>query len=123
MGTEGIKSKARRYPRWQLVSDPTGRRPGGNNGYVNMAYHVYLIQSKKDKKYYIGQTNDIRKRLQAHNNGLVKATKNRIPFELIGYENYKTQNKARWREYNLKKSAWQRKKFVEKLKNDYKKNC
>ena len=75
-------------------------------------YYVYLIQSKKDKKYYIGQTDNIRKRLQQHNNGLVRATKHRGPFQLIGYEVYKTRNEARWREYNLKKSAWQRKKFI-----------
>jgi putative endonuclease len=80
-------------------------------------YYVYLLQSQKDKKYYIGQTDNIEKRLKEHNDGIVKSTKHRKPFKVIGYEIYKDRNKARWREYNLKKSAWQRKKFIEKFRN------
>jgi putative endonuclease len=80
-------------------------------------YYVYLLQSQKDKKYYIGQTYDTEKRLNEHNNGIVKSTKYRRPFKLVGYEIYEDRNKARWREYNLKKSAWQRKKFISSFIN------
>ena len=79
-------------------------------------YYVYLLQSQRDKKYYIGQTDNIQKRLKEHNKGIVRSTKNRTPFKLIGYEKYKNRNEPRWREYNLKKSAWQRKKFIPKIK-------
>lgn len=78
-------------------------------------WHVYLLQSLKDKKYYIGQTDDIQKRLKEHNKGKIKSTKSRVPFKLMGCEEYSTQNEARRREYELKKSAWQRKKFFEKF--------
>jgi len=81
-------------------------------------YFVYLLQSKKDKKYYIGQTDDIDKRLKYHNEGKVKSTQSRRPFILIGYEEYKTRNEARYREYELKKSAWKRKKLISKFKNN-----
>ncbi len=81
-------------------------------------FYVYLIQSKQDKKYYIGQTGNLKERLKGHNSGQIKSTKHRIPFRLIGYEIYINRNEARWREYNLKKSAWQRKKFIEKFKNE-----
>ena len=80
-------------------------------------FYVYLIQSLRDKKYYIGQTDNIQERLNKHNKGEVKSTKNRVPFKLIGYETYENRNKARWREYNLKKSAWQRKKFIQRFQN------
>ncbi len=80
-----------------------------------MKYFVYLLQSLKDKKYYIGQTDDISKRLKAHNQGMVKSTKNRVPFRLVNCEEYPTQKEARWRERNLKKSAWQRNKFIQKF--------
>jgi len=84
--------------------------------FVNiLIMYVYLLQSFKDKKYYIGQADNIKKRLKEHNEGKVRSTKHRIPFRLIGYEEYPTRNEARWREYNLKKSVWQRKKFLEKL--------
>ena len=76
-------------------------------------YYVYLIQSKKDGKYYIGQTSNLQKRLGKHNKCDVKSTKHRVPFKLVGYEEYEKRNEARWREYSLKKSAWKRKKFIE----------
>ncbi|MBU4210622.1 GIY-YIG nuclease family protein [Patescibacteria group bacterium] len=78
-------------------------------------YYVYLIQSLKDGKYYIGQTNDFQKRLKEHNEGKVKSTKHRTPFKLIGYEEYEKRNEARWREHSLKKSVWKRKKFISDL--------
>lgn len=80
-------------------------------------FYVYLIQSLRDKKYYIGQTNKPEERIREHNLGNVESTKSRIPFQLVGYEQYNSRNEARWREYNLKKSAWQRKKFIDNLKN------
>jgi len=78
-------------------------------------WFVYLLKSSKDKKYYLGQTDDIKKRPKEHNKDKVKSTKNKIPFDLIAYKEYPTQNNARWREYNLKKSTWQRKKFIRKF--------
>ena len=35
---------------------------------------------------YIGSTNNLRKRLLAHNEGQVTSTKNRRPFVLFGYQ-------------------------------------
>jgi putative endonuclease len=49
-------------------------------------YYVYVIKSLKDGKLYIGQTNNLVKRIKEHNKGLVVSTKNRKPFKLIYYE-------------------------------------
>jgi len=68
-------------------------------------FYVYLIQSKKDKELYIGFTNDLKKRLLEHNKGLNFSTKHRIPFELIYFEAYKSEEDARHREHNLKLRA------------------
>ena len=78
-------------------------------------FYVYLLEDNKNE-YYIGQTENLQERLKEHNSGRVKSTRHRIPLQLIGCEIYKTRNEARWREYNLKKSAWQRNKFVKKVK-------
>ncbi|MCF7812478.1 GIY-YIG nuclease family protein [Candidatus Gracilibacteria bacterium] len=67
-----------------------------------MDYTVYVLQSLKDKKYYIGQTNDFNYRIQCHNEGLVKSTKHRKPFILIHKEIYKTRSEAMKREQYLK---------------------
>jgi len=65
-------------------------------------FYVYFLKSKKDNKLYIGSTNDLRKRFEKHNKGMVVSTKLRKPFELIYYETYKSEKDARKRESNLK---------------------
>ncbi|MFA4889382.1 MAG: GIY-YIG nuclease family protein [Candidatus Omnitrophota bacterium] len=57
---------------------------------------------KKDENFYIGSTNDLKRRLNEHNTGLVFSTKSRSPFELIYYEAYRPDKDSRNREKNLK---------------------
>ncbi|KKR50866.1 MAG: Excinuclease ABC C subunit domain protein [Candidatus Curtissbacteria bacterium GW2011_GWA1_40_16] len=83
-----------------------------------MKYFVYVLQSLKDKKYYVGQTYDIEKRLIEHNSGLVRSTKSRTPFVLVGTEVYETRSEARWVEYNLKRHGDKKKKFIEQLQKE-----
>ncbi len=51
-------------------------------------HYVYVLKSQKDKKYYIGATNDIQRRLAEHNSRCTKSTKSRGPFELIYCEKF-----------------------------------
>jgi len=68
---------------------------------MNM-YYVYILKSKRDSNLYIGSTNNLERRINEHNNGLVFCTKSRVPFELVYYEAYKSEKDARSREQNLK---------------------
>ena len=65
-------------------------------------FYVYILQSKKDGKMYIGVTSDLKKRLQEHNNGNSTSTKHRRPFTLIYYEAYLSFKDAIGREKKLK---------------------
>ena len=65
-------------------------------------YYVYVLLSKLDDKFYIGFTEDLRKRLQEHNDGKSFATKCRRPFELIFYEAYRNKYDALRREKYFK---------------------
>ena len=65
-------------------------------------YNVYVIKSLKDKRFYIGQTNDTEERLVRHNKGLVESTKNRRPFILVFQENFESRKEAINRESYLK---------------------
>jgi len=78
-------------------------------------FYIYLLQSSKDKTFYIGQTNNIEKRLKRHNNGFVRSTKNKTPWILIGWEECSNRDDARWREYDLKEHSDKRRKFIDKL--------
>ncbi|MEK7140144.1 MAG: GIY-YIG nuclease family protein [Patescibacteria group bacterium] len=75
----------------------------GQSPPTTFMYHVYVIKSISDKRLYIGSTNDVRRRLQEHNDGLSPATKNRRPFILVYCESYVSKTDALARERKLKK--------------------
>ena len=78
-------------------------------------YYLYILKSIKDKGYYIGITDNHKKRLEEHNKGKTKSLKNRIPFELKYKEEYNTKTEARKREILLKKNYQIRKELLNKL--------
>jgi len=82
---------------------------------MSQKYYVYVLRSKKDKKLYTGQTNNLERRISEHNNGKVRSTSHRKPFELVLSETCETRTEARWRERFLK-SAWGKKKLKSSLK-------
>lgn len=65
-------------------------------------HYVYLLKSKKDSKFYIGCTSDLKRRFREHNGGLVDSTKNRRPLDLFYYEAYNNIKSAEERERKLK---------------------
>jgi putative endonuclease len=77
-------------------------------------YYVYVLKSKRDNNLYTGHTEDIEKRIEAHNLGKVKSTSKRRPFVLVYKESFNTRSQARWRERNLK-TAWGKKQLKSSL--------
>ncbi|MFZ6033201.1 MAG: GIY-YIG nuclease family protein [Melioribacter sp.] len=57
-------------------------------------FYVYVLRSLKDNKRYVGLTSDISRRFREHQNGSVKSTRHRRPFELIYYESYENKSEA-----------------------------
>jgi len=49
-------------------------------------FYTYVLLCEKDKKLYIGQTGDLKKRIKEHQKGKVKSTAFRRPVKLIYYE-------------------------------------
>ena len=70
--------------------------------FSGMSYFVYILQSLKDYKYYIGSTSDVQARIKFHNSGLQRSTRNRIPFRLVLFEEYETKEEALKREKQIK---------------------
>ena len=66
-------------------------------------FYVYILESEKDSSFYIGQTNDLQKRLAFHNQGLSKYTSRKIPWYIVYFEEYNTKTEAIQRERFLKK--------------------
>ena len=71
-------------------------------------YYTYVLLSSKDKHWYTGATDDLRRRFKLHNNNKVEATKGRGPFELIYYEACKNKSDAFIREKYLKSGPGKR---------------
>ena len=67
-----------------------------------MLFYTYVLQSRKDGKLYIGWTDDLRKRVEVHNKGGVRATRSRTPFVLIYFEGCRDKEKAIKREKYFK---------------------
>ena len=78
-------------------------------------YYTYILQSQKDRKFYVGYTGDLRKRLLEHNDGRIKSTKNRIPFKLVYFEACLSQQDATHREKYLK-TSWGKRYIKQRLK-------
>lgn len=65
-------------------------------------YYVYVIKNEKGG-IYTGYSENLRKRVEAHNKGLNKYTKEH-KWEIIYYEAYKAKEDAIKREKQLKES-------------------
>lgn len=64
--------------------------------------YTYMVRCR-DGSLYTGWTNDLEKRIQAHNQGMgAKYTKTRRPVELVYYEEYESKIQAMKREYEIK---------------------
>ena len=67
-----------------------------------MPHYLYILQSEKDGRYYIGETHDVKARLAFHNAGLQRSTSRRIPFRLIHVEEFADRKLALMREKQIK---------------------
>jgi len=79
-------------------------------------YYVYVLQSLKDKYFYVGYTPDLKLRIKKHNKGLVLATKDRRPLRIVYYEACLNRDDAIKRERYLK-TSWGKRYIKNRLKN------
>ena len=65
--------------------------------------YTYIVKCS-DGTFYTGWTNDLTRRMEAHNQGSgAKYTKARRPVTLIYYETFETKEEAMKREYAIKR--------------------
>lgn len=63
---------------------------------------VYILQSLKNQRFYIGSTNDLERRVLEHNSGKNKYTNLNKPFKLVFSQIFEELTMARKVEYKLK---------------------
>lgn len=65
-------------------------------------YFTYMVLCS-DHSLYTGYTDDLKRRMDAHNSGKgAKYTKVRLPVQLVYWEKHSTKQKAMQREYAIK---------------------
>lgn len=65
--------------------------------------YTYILKCS-DNSLYCGWTNNLEKRLAAHNKGKGgKYTRTRTPVELVYYETFETKEEAMSREFHIKR--------------------
>ena len=57
-------------------------------------YCVYILQSTKDKSFYVGFSENVTSRLKDHNRLISQYTSSRAPYELIWYCEFSKKKKA-----------------------------
>ena len=66
-------------------------------------YYIYILRCR-DGTLYTGYTDDLTKRINAHNNGGgAKYTRGRLPVELVYHEAFSSRSLAMKREIEIKK--------------------
>ncbi|HTP79740.1 MAG TPA: GIY-YIG nuclease family protein [Bacteroidota bacterium] len=79
-------------------------------------YHVYVLRSRVNGKYYVGQTSNLETRIKKHNWGESRSTKSGRPWELVYSESFHTRTEAIRQERFLKSPAgW---KTLSKIKSE-----
>jgi putative endonuclease len=67
-----------------------------------MSFFTYVLYSELFDRLYIGQTDNLEKRLHQHNSGKVPSTKPYLPYRLVQVEEFSTRVEALKREKTLK---------------------
>jgi putative endonuclease len=59
-----------------------------------MVFYTYIIKSESDNRLFYGQTNNLLRRLNQHNQGLEESTRSDRPWVLLAYKEFDTRSGA-----------------------------
>ena len=79
-------------------------------------FGVYILESQKNNRYYIGSTDNIERRIVEHNIGKVISTRNTRPWVFKVFIRCNSLGEAKSNEYRLKK--YKRRDILEKVIKD-----
>jgi putative endonuclease len=79
---------------------------------LDSKWYVYILECN-DGTYYTGITNDLDKRIQAHNDGKgAKYTRSRVPVQLVWFVESENRSEATSKEFQIKKLTRKKKEIL-----------
>ena len=82
-------------------------------------FFVYILQSVKDFSFYVGQCDDLDRRMSKHFDEFSKYTASKGPWRLVYFELLKSRSEALKREKEIKSKK--SRKYIERLIKEWKK--
>lgn len=76
-------------------------------------FQTYILKSQKNHRYYVGSCEHLAVRLQKHNSGEVRSTKNYIPWKIVYDRKFENRSGAVQHEREIK--GWKSRTAIEKL--------
>jgi putative endonuclease len=71
-------------------------------------FYAYVLKSMRHEYFYKGHCQDLQKRISQNNSGMTESLRPYIPFELVYYETFETEQEAIAREKYFKTAAGRR---------------
>ena len=81
-------------------------------------WYIYIIKSNDKRWYYVGSTNRLEKRLDAHNKGKVTSTKHYLPFSIVYTKEFASEKEAKNHERMLKDKRIEKEKIIKQIENN-----
>ena len=69
---------------------------------MSIYFYTYILLSLKDNNFYIGSTNNLKRRLKEHQSGSNVSTSKRLPLKLVYFEGHLDRGDAERREKYFK---------------------
>jgi putative endonuclease len=73
----------------------------------------YVLRSEASRRYYIGHTCDLERRIREHNSGQTKSTRGRGPWKVAYTEAFAEKSDALARELQVK--SWKSRRTIEQM--------
>jgi len=80
-------------------------------------FYTYILISEKDDKFYVGYTDNLKRRIKKHNNGDVESTKYRRTLKLIYYDEVCLNQKDAIHREKYLKTTYSKRYIRNRLKN------
>ncbi len=75
-------------------------------------WFVYVLQSERNGRYYVGSRDNTARRLEEHNTGKTPATRYLVPWRIVYTQEFANRLEARQREMEIKR--WKSRTYLER---------